>query len=234
MLEDRLVPATFTVTTPLDVVNANDGKLSLREAISQANAHAGSDTIVVPRGLYKIALPGTDDNANRNGDFDVTGPVTIRGGRRGRDRRRCPASGPRLRRLRHPSFLDQGHAPGPDRPQWPRRRRGRGGIRVGNADLVLQDCVVIGNRTLGNGGGISNAALPGTGNVTLVRSIIESNVAVFGGGLRVRANGQGQGSVLNVSGSTIKRNTAQNGGGISASKVNLLAQRTTAPGTDWR
>src|SRR5438067_5688725 len=35
-LEDRVVPSTFNVTTHADVVNATDGKLSLREAISRA------------------------------------------------------------------------------------------------------------------------------------------------------------------------------------------------------
>ena len=36
---------TFTVTTAADVV-ANDGELSLREAVAQANATAAADTIV--------------------------------------------------------------------------------------------------------------------------------------------------------------------------------------------
>ena len=71
------------------------------------------------------------------------------------------------------------------------------------------------------GGGISNAALPGTGNVTLVHDTIARNAAVLGGGLFVQANAQNQGSVLNVSGSTIQRNLARTGAGISATTVNL-------------
>src|SRR4051794_1802110 len=51
-LEDRAVPATFTVTTTLDAVAA-DGKLSLREAINAANARLGGDTIVLPAGVYR-------------------------------------------------------------------------------------------------------------------------------------------------------------------------------------
>ena len=47
-LEERALPATFTVTTALDVVNPTDGKLSLRESINAANAHAGADTLMVP------------------------------------------------------------------------------------------------------------------------------------------------------------------------------------------
>ena len=38
--------ATFTVTTTLDTVNATDGKLSLREAVAQANATKVAETIV--------------------------------------------------------------------------------------------------------------------------------------------------------------------------------------------
>ena len=35
-LEDRSVPATFNVTTTLDVIDPADGKRSLREAITRA------------------------------------------------------------------------------------------------------------------------------------------------------------------------------------------------------
>src|SRR5262249_38236323 len=38
ILEDRAVPAILNVTTALDVVDPNDGLLSLREAVLQANA----------------------------------------------------------------------------------------------------------------------------------------------------------------------------------------------------
>src|SRR5262245_10185087 len=84
-LEDRLTPTTFTVTTIGDVVNDTDGKLSLREAISKANAHdnnlnlgGAADVIVLPAGVFNMALTGTDD-ANAVGDFDVSDSVTIRG-----------------------------------------------------------------------------------------------------------------------------------------------------------
>ena len=44
-LEDRRTLSTIQVTTELDVVNAGDGLTSLREAVTQANASAGIDTI---------------------------------------------------------------------------------------------------------------------------------------------------------------------------------------------
>ncbi len=220
VLEGRLVPATFTVTTPLDVVNPNDGQLSLREAITQANANPGADTIVLPAGLYRLALPGAD-NTNAAGDLDVTGSTLFQGA--GADA--TVIDGQQLDRV----FDVLGTAPGSIQVTFQGLTirnglgdvGGGGGIRVGNADLMVQDCVVTGNRTSGSGGGISNAALPGTGNVTLVRSTIDHNVAATGGGLSVQANGQNQGSVLNVSGSTIQHNIAFDGGGINAVVANL-------------
>src|SRR6266496_5928085 len=70
-LEDRHMPSTFMVNTVLDVVNPADGKLALREAITKANHHAGADMIILPAGVFKIALSGFDDT-NGAGDFDVT------------------------------------------------------------------------------------------------------------------------------------------------------------------
>ena len=47
--------ATFTVTTALDVVDAGDGRLSLREAVTQANATTTADTIAFAAGLTTVA-----------------------------------------------------------------------------------------------------------------------------------------------------------------------------------
>ena len=46
--------STFTVTTASDVLNADDGKVSLREAVRQANATTAVDTI----GFASCALEG--------------------------------------------------------------------------------------------------------------------------------------------------------------------------------
>jgi hypothetical protein len=78
-LEDRVTPATFNVTTALDVVDPADGKRSLREAITKANDTPGADVIVLPAGVFKIALDGANENLNATGDYDITGAVTIRG-----------------------------------------------------------------------------------------------------------------------------------------------------------
>ena len=104
------MPATFTVTTALDVVNPADGKLSLREAITRANDHAGADVIVLPAGVFRIALAGAGDDANATGDFDVTDSDPIQGAGAGADRHRRPAARPGVRRARHRPEFDQGRA----------------------------------------------------------------------------------------------------------------------------
>src|SRR5262249_30283740 len=85
ILEDRLAPATFTVNTTLDELTPGDPKLSLREAITKANNHDNAlnlggapDVIVLPAGVYKMALAGADQT-NAAGDFDITESVTIKG-----------------------------------------------------------------------------------------------------------------------------------------------------------
>jgi predicted outer membrane repeat protein len=221
-LEGRLVPAAFAVTTPLDVVNPNDGRLSLREAVSLANARPGPDTIILPPGVYRLALAGNDD-ANAGGDFDVHDSTVFQGAGAGK----TVIDGRRIDRV----FDILGTSPGSInvfvqgmtiRNGLNNDDSGGAGIRVANANLTVLDCTLTGNRTSGVGGGISNAGLRGTGNVTVVRSLLEHNVAREGGGLWVSANDQGQGSVLTVNGSTVRRNLVVfSGGGIEATMVNL-------------
>src|SRR5262249_1775302 len=100
---------------------------------------------------------------------------------------------------------------------------GGAGILVGNADLVVKDCVIAGNRTAGLGGGISNALAPGTSNVALIRTtVINNHAEEFGGGIYVVGDSQGQGSVLTLWGSTVRRNvTGESGGGIDSSTAIL-------------
>jgi CSLREA domain-containing protein len=217
-LEDRAVPATFNVTTTLDVVDPADGKLSLREAITAANDSDEVDVIVVPAGSYKIALPGAAEDGNATGDFDVTDSVTIRGAGAGL----TLLDGQELDRV----FDIRGTSPGSIGVILEKLlvRNGKsdddgGGIHVGNANLAIRDAAIAGNQTLGYGGGISNLNAPGTGNVTLVRATIARNVSSgFGGGVMV----SGENSVLAVRNSIVRRNIAfQGGGGVYGDKVTM-------------
>ena len=83
--------ATFTVTTAADVVNANDGVLSLREAVAQANATTSADTIVFSTGLAGQTLTLTHGELLVTADLSIDGngtgsaaPVVIDGGGDGR------------------------------------------------------------------------------------------------------------------------------------------------------
>ena len=78
---------TFTITSSGDVF-ANDGVCTLREAIVSANTDAatggcpagnGADTIVLAVPAVTLSQPGSDEDAGRTGDLDVTGDLTIEG-----------------------------------------------------------------------------------------------------------------------------------------------------------
>jgi hypothetical protein len=77
-LEDRFAPAVFNVNSLADVLNPPTGVVTLRSAISMANATPGNNTInlTVP-GTYKITIPpaAPDDTPatenNATGDFDI-------------------------------------------------------------------------------------------------------------------------------------------------------------------
>jgi CSLREA domain-containing protein len=79
---------TFTVNTTADTVTANGcapgnpNTCSLREAILEANASAGADTIMVPAGTYQLTIApaaGADPHDATTGDLDITDGVSIVG-----------------------------------------------------------------------------------------------------------------------------------------------------------
>ncbi len=83
--------ATFTVTTTDDVVNAGDGVLSLREAVSQANATAAADTIVFASAIEGQTLVLTGGELTASRDLTIDGnqnndesAITISGNRASR------------------------------------------------------------------------------------------------------------------------------------------------------
>jgi CSLREA domain-containing protein len=81
--------AIINVNTTNDELNS-DGNCSLREAIQASNTDtavdnctkgSGTDTINIPASgsPYQLSLVGTNEDANVNGDLDITDPVTING-----------------------------------------------------------------------------------------------------------------------------------------------------------
>src|SRR5258708_4928874 len=79
----------FTVNTTVDLVAADPnscqnnvaGQCSLREAIIEANAQAGVDTINVPAGTYQLTIAdgGTDSHDATHGELSITDGVNIIG-----------------------------------------------------------------------------------------------------------------------------------------------------------
>ncbi len=85
-LEARVVLSTFKVNTTLDTVAVNlktgkdaSGHISLRSAIQAANAKSNSDTILIPKGIFTLTIPGANEDKDATGDLDITNKVTIKG-----------------------------------------------------------------------------------------------------------------------------------------------------------
>jgi hypothetical protein len=192
-------------------VDPADHRVSLREAIGLANIRSGPDTVVLPEGVFKIALAG-DDDTNAAGDFDVTGDTLIIGagaaatiidGQQIDREFDVLGTDPSSIEVVLRSLTVRNGSVGAD----------GGGVRVGNAELMVRDCVVVGNRAAGSGGGISNFGRPGTGNVTLIAALVSRNVARgIGGDVCVVGSG-GTGSRLTVTATTIQGNISGSTGG---------------------
>jgi predicted outer membrane repeat protein len=212
-LEDRAVPATFLVNTFDDRV-ANDGRLSLREAISQANATPGPDTIVLQAGKYNISIPGSGEDANRSGDFDVTDTLTIVGaGRAATVIQGLPdspntdgifdAHGPINLAFANLTLRGGGSTFGPT----------GGAVHAQAANIGLSSCLVTRN--------ISTAISAESGNVTLRNTLMTTNEGREGGAIFA-----GSGNVVLVD-STVSGNSAQKGGGIFAPRGTTTLIRST-------
>src|SRR5262245_25910113 len=85
-LETRLVLSTFKVNTTVDSVAVSlktgkdsTGHISLRSAIQAANSKPNADTIIIGAGIFKLTIPGANEDAAATGDLDINSKVTIKG-----------------------------------------------------------------------------------------------------------------------------------------------------------
>ncbi|MCB1510711.1 MAG: cadherin repeat domain-containing protein [Hyphomicrobiaceae bacterium] len=195
---------TYVVTTLADVVDANDGLLSLREAIAAANADAGSDGITFAAGLsggtIRLAL-GTlliSDELTIDGDINNDGApdITITGDVNGDD------------------TLVTGSTSISNIVASATAGTISDNVRAlsSTSDLTINGLVITGgNAGGGQGGGIFSDA-----NLDLSHSVVAGNTAFHYGGVRV-------GGVATIADSTISGNVAaQFGGGIGGlTELNL-------------
>ncbi len=87
-LSKQTFAATFTVNATTDEVDASAGDgncatagsvCTLRAAVQEANALAGTDTINIPAGTFTMTIAGSGENAAATGDYDITSNMTISG-----------------------------------------------------------------------------------------------------------------------------------------------------------
>jgi len=234
-LEPRLVLSAVTVNTTLDVIDPPHSlRVSLRDAINDVNAGT-ANTINLPSGTYNITIPGSNEYANKTGDFDIlpSTNVTIQGigaspsviNAGGLDRAFAILPKANVTVTFQNLEITGGAVSSGDASSLVGNAYG-GGIdvidtaaAVGNVALV--NTTVTGNASYGGGGGIATIY----GNVTLTNSQVTSNsTAGDGGGVEtqygnISLSGGGVGTQygkVSLSGSVVSNNTSSEyGGGLS-------------------
>ena len=215
------------VNTTADDYGNPPASCSLREAITAAQTNAafggcgaglGSDTIKLPAGTYEITRPGTDEDLNVTGDFDVIGTndltiesaptgekVVVDGNGLDRVFDQSGASTLSLRFIQIEggvlTLIEDG-----------------GGIRNGAGVVDLEGTTVSGNKSAYSAGGIAVYS-----SLTAINSTISGNSSDGqGGGLYMPG-----GALATVRSSTITNNTADadasgngDGGGFADTNSN--------------
>ncbi len=227
----------FTVNTTVDLVAADPnscqnnvaGQCSLREAIIEANAQAGVDTINVPAGTYQLTIAdgGTDSHDATHGELSITDGVNIigdvdGGGNPATIIQACDAT-PSATATACPDangIADKIFSINPNRDQAFDTHLTNLEIRFGmNLGSFAAD---------GSGGGIewdgSSTLNAGAGTLTVTNCNIHDNVVTdgWGGGLALSNRSTASGTLVTITNSTIANNVAHRaspdsgmGGGIS-------------------
>jgi CSLREA domain-containing protein len=220
------MPTVITVTTTTDELN-NDGDCSLREAVQASNtdtavdacpAGNGDDAIILSANTYTLTIEGRSEDANAEGDLDVTGVLTITGmgaptttiqsgadAFNGIDRVIHVLSSSNLTiqnvQIRN-GLASYGGTPHID----------GGGIYVAENSLLNIDNCTIAYNWGANGGGITSAA---NTTVNINNSIISNNHSHSAGG------GLMSYGTVNIGNTTFDRNTGMFGGAVSAPNGNI-------------
>lgn len=216
------------------------GDCSLREAISNANAMPGA--VLIPAGTYKIELPGTGEDANASGDFDLRAPMALYGA----GMNDTVVDGNALDRVFHVDPSGTGVTQGRMTVHFAdltvRGAKGTSGAGIfsnsagsflslervavrdnessGNGGAIsvgmrgfLREVLIRDNVATGNGGGINLSSTTANWNFDIVASAIVGNRAAVGSGT---GGGIHSTQLLRISNSTIDANQAySHGGGIN-------------------
>lgn len=191
-VDPAVIGAVFVVNTTADTQDATPGDgicadslgaCSLRAAITEANALAGTDTITVPAGTYITTLVAANENLNAGGDYDISSSMNINGAGSGT------------------TFIQANAAPntGTERVFH---------ILTATTTVNFSDLTIrYGNATgVTSGGGVSVAAAATVGmtnvNVTDNRCIPIAGNNAFGGGIIIAAGS------LTLTGCSVSNNSA--------------------------
>ncbi len=213
--------ATINVTTFADVIDAGDGVTSLREAVLQANAGSGGDTIVLSAGTYTLSIGASNELAPDAtfGDLDILQDVTIVGDSATTTIIDASGLGSTPDRI----FAVHSNTATISRLTAQNGETGLlggGGLWVGPSNtLTLQDAIVRDNTTTGSGGGVIVL-----GTAIMDRVAIVNNSANTGGGLAIQG-----GATTTVLNTTVSGNSAVgNGGAIFNRGTTTLTNSTIA------
>ena len=214
----------LTVTTPADVIDPSDGKLSLREAVARANASSGADTIVFAASIEGMTLTLTQGELTLTHDVAIDGDrnddgvaVTLSGG--GTSRVLSVRGTGTSVALSDLTIRDGFSAAG-----------NGGGIELRGEKLSLNfSRINMTDNRLGvlreQDAAAGAAIYAGTGSrLTVTDSSFSGNVAApYGRGGAIAANG----ATVVIRGTVLERNVAMDGGAIAVSDSSLTLERST-------
>lgn len=235
----------FTINDTSDVVDSNPGDgycdtdstpdnspCTLRAAIQETNALAGTHTMTLPAGTYVLSLVGYDDsttNSAATGDLDISGTVTLTGAGASTTEidaqglEDCAVTGTNDRifhvlsgataTLSKVTIKNGGYdsscSMGPYFDEG-------GGIK-NSGTLTVSEVIITDNQSERHGGGIYNE-----GTLAVSDSVINDNSSNYGGGIK---DYRGK---TTITGSTIAGNFGdESGGGIVTEEGSLSISDST-------
>ena len=208
--------STFTATSVLDTVDVNPGNgecadaggnCTLRAAVMEANASAGSDTVILLADTYALTIAGVGEDDAATGDLDLKGDLTISGADPENTIIDAEQSGDRIIHIFSGANVTISGVTIRNSNTSDNITGVPGGGLYNEGTLSITDSIISRNYGV-YGAGILNG---GSGKITITDSIISENGAEFGGaGIYNSDTGD-----ISIKNSTISDNGAGSvGGGI--------------------